>query len=137
MKQNKRDVIYRQDVIDALWKALYEYEDKTEKQFQESDELDVGDWILHRIFVQNMSDIDRQTILDLPSAQRWVSCSERLPTEKGEYLVTYHPCYWDNVWDDIKVGIDSFRGKTAWAKKKYQRVIAWCELPEPYKESEL
>lgn len=63
------DLIDRQAAIDALWKALYEYEDKTEKQFQESDELDVGDWILHREFVQNMSDIDRRTILDLPSAQ--------------------------------------------------------------------
>lgn len=63
------DLISRQAAIDALWKALYEYEDKTEKQFQESDELEVGDWFLHRIFVQNMSDIDRQTILALPSAQ--------------------------------------------------------------------
>ena len=63
------DLISRQAAIDALWKALYEYEDKTEKQFQESEDLDVGDWIGHRIFVQNMSDIDRQTILNLPSAQ--------------------------------------------------------------------
>ena len=60
------DLIDRQKAIDALWKALYEYEDKTEKQFQESDELDISEWILHRIFVQNMSDIDRQTILDAP-----------------------------------------------------------------------
>ena len=63
------DLISRQAAIDALWKALYEYEDKTEKQFIESDELDVGDWILHRIFVQNMSDIDRKVIQDLPSAE--------------------------------------------------------------------
>ena len=63
------DLISRQEAIDALWKALYEYEDKTEKQFQESEDLDVGDWIGHRIFVQNMNDIDRQTILNLPSAQ--------------------------------------------------------------------
>jgi len=63
------DLIGRQAAIDALWKALYEYEGKTEKQFQESEDLDVGDWILHRIFVQNMSDIDRQAILNLPSAQ--------------------------------------------------------------------
>jgi hypothetical protein len=65
----KDDVIYRQAAIDALWKALYEYEDKTEKQFQESDELDIGDWTIHRIFVQNMSDIDMQTIRNLPSAE--------------------------------------------------------------------
>lgn len=63
------DLIDRRAAIDALWKALYEYEDKTEKQFQESEDLDVGDWIVHRGFVQNMSDIDRQTILNLPSAQ--------------------------------------------------------------------
>ena len=68
-RQPCEDTISRQAAIDALWKALYEYEDKTEKQFQESEDLDVGDWILHRIFVQNMSDIDRQTILNLPSAQ--------------------------------------------------------------------
>ncbi len=63
------DLISRQAAIDALWKALYEYEDKTEKQFQESEDLDIQDWILHRIFVQNMSDIDRQTIIDLPPVQ--------------------------------------------------------------------
>ena len=37
------DLIERQSAIDALWKALHEYEDKTEKQFQESEDLDVGD----------------------------------------------------------------------------------------------
>lgn len=63
------DLISRQAAIRALWKALYEYEDKIEKQFIDSEELDVADWIQHRNFVQNMSDIDRQTILGLPSAQ--------------------------------------------------------------------
>lgn len=61
------DCISRQAAIEALWKALHEYEDKTENQFLESKELDVADWIQYRIFVQNMSDIDRQTILNLPS----------------------------------------------------------------------
>ena len=63
------NLIDRQQAIDALWKALYEYEDKTEKQFQESEDLDIQDWIQHRIFVQNMNNIDRQTILKLPPAQ--------------------------------------------------------------------
>lgn len=63
------DLISRQAAIEALWKALHDYEDKTEKQFQESDELDVWDWINHREFVQCMNDIDRATILNLPSAQ--------------------------------------------------------------------
>ena len=72
----ENDLISRQAAIDALWKALYEYEDETEKQFLESEELDVGEWIGHRIFVQNMNDIDRQTILNLPSAQPETNCSE-------------------------------------------------------------
>ena len=73
------DLISRQAAINALWKALYEYEDKTEKQFIESDELDVADWFQHRIFVQNMSDVDRQTLLDLPSADTDLSdYSDRL-----------------------------------------------------------
>ena len=63
------DLISRQAALDALWKALYEYEDETEQKFQASDELNTDDWFMHRIFVQNMSDIDRQTILNLPSAQ--------------------------------------------------------------------
>ena len=73
-QSTKTDTIGRQVAINALWKALYEYEDKTEKQFQESEDLDVGDWIEHRIFVQNMNDIDRQTIFNLPSAQPERTC---------------------------------------------------------------
>ncbi len=79
MPKYNDDLISRQEAIDALWKALYSYEDKTEKQFIESKDLDVRDWMLHRNFVQNMSDIDRKTILDLPPVQperkkgKWIS----------------------------------------------------------------
>lgn len=67
----------------------------------------------------------------------WISVVERLPDSKGEYLVSYHPCYWDNVhFDTVCVGFDSFLGKTSWSKRKYQRVIAWMPLPEPYKGDE-
>lgn len=65
---------------------------------------------------------------------RWISVSERLPETPGEYMVAYHPCYWDSVHDEIKIGLDSFRGKTSWAKKKYQRVTHWMPLPQPPKE---
>ena len=68
------------------------------------------------------------------SKPRWIPVTERLPETPGEYMVAYHPCYWDRVHDEIKVGLDSFRGKTSWAKKKYQRVTHWMPLPEPPKE---
>lgn len=63
----------------------------------------------------------------------WISVENRLPEEKGIYLVTYHPCHWDNVMPEILVGIDTFRGKATWAKNKYQRVTHWMPLPEPPK----
>ena len=69
----------------------------------------------------------------LTPQNEWVSVDERLPDNKGEYLVAYHPCIWDFVSDEICVGFDSFRGKTTWAKKKYQRVTHWMPLPAPPK----
>ena len=62
----------------------------------------------------------------------WTPCSEGLPKAPGEYIVTYHPCLWGEPRAEIKVGFDSFRGKTTWAKNKYQKVIAWKPKPEPY-----
>ena len=126
----KDDLISRRAAIDALWKALYEYEDKTEKQFQESEDLDVGDWILHRIFVQNMSDIDRQTILNLPSAQpeqRWIPCSERLPEPRIDV--------WCNSDMGQMVGYYEENVET-WYGRDYLElmVTAWMPLPEPYRE---
>lgn len=65
---------------------------------------------------------------------RWVSVDDRLPDSVGEFIVAYHPCYHAAV-DENKtlVGMDSFRGKTAWAKRKYQRVTHWMPKPEPPK----
>ena len=143
-----QDLISRQAAIDALWKALFEYEDKTEKQFQESEDLDVGDWIEHRIFVQNMNDIDRQTILNLPSAQPgWIPCSERLPEEYGEFLVTMTE---KAKAKDLGFDIDkTYIGKMRYNSNGWQlprhipswineavkdEVLAWMPLPEPYQE---
>lgn len=69
---------------------------------------------------------------NVPSNDGWIPVSEWLPDEKGEYYVTYHPCYWDHVYDEVCVGLDTFRGKASWAKKKYQRVIAWKPKDTPY-----
>ena len=67
----------------------------------------------------------------------WISVEDRLPAQKGKYLVAFHPCYWDDVKEDILVGEDSYRGgsgKRCWARNKYQRVTHWMPLPEPPKE---
>ncbi|MBO4229866.1 MAG: DUF551 domain-containing protein [Clostridia bacterium] len=76
-----------------------------------------------------------EDVLSLLKMQRWIPATVLLPATAGEYLVAYHPCYWDDVNTSvIKVGVDNFRGRTTWAKKKYQRVIVWMPLPEPPKE---
>lgn len=70
----------------------------------------------------------------IPSSP-WHRVEDELPKEPGEYIVAYHPCYWEDVdTSATKVGIDNFRGKSAWAKKKFQRVTHWMEKPEPPKE---
>ena len=137
------DLISRQAAIDALWKALYEYEDKTEKQFQESEYLDVGDWIEHRIFVLNMNDIDRLTILNLPSAQRWIPCSERLPeTDEDGYSDKLLVCFSNFTGHEICEyriidGIGKwYIGDSDECPDDIEvKVIAWMPLPEPYKEN--
>lgn len=138
------DPIDRQMAIDALWKALYEYEDETEKQFIESDELDIGDWMQHRIFVQNMSDIDRQTILNLAPAQteqRWIPVGERLP--ENEYvLISKKPTKISGSKWSVTIAIrtaDPRSGKIQWRDIGFgviqdDKVLAWMPLPKPYKE---
>ena len=134
------DLISRKAAIDALWKALFEYEDKTEKQFQESEDLDVGDWIVHRGFVQNMSDIDRQTILNLPSAPRWIPATERLPEidmshpHHEDYLVQYDSGDMDVAsWSNVNRFWTDHVTEPYWNCVQFAKVIAWMPLPEPWK----
>lgn len=99
------DLISRRAAIEALWKALFDYEDKTEKQFAESDDLDICDWIQHRVFVQNMSDIDRHTILNLPSAQpKIIRCKDckwwnRDPESVYGYCMAIMHGYHSSNWE--------------------------------------
>lgn len=73
-----------------------------------------------------------QIIEEQPKVNEWIPVEKELPKTKGEYLVSYHPCCWDDVSKEIRVGLDSFKGKSSWAKKKYQKVIAWMQLPKTY-----
>ena len=70
----------------------------------------------------------------LPAVSPWHRVEEP-PKKAGEYIVAYHPCWWDDVKTQVtKVGMDSFRGKASWAKRKRQRVTHWMEKPKPPKE---
>ena len=83
---------------------------------------------------------------DLPSVQpeqRWVLCSERLPEDYGEFLVTYksdgEQIFMDIIEYEPSYEFDHeknrFKGNWLFAddlQAVNSEVIAWMPLPEPY-----
>ena len=75
--------------------------------------------------------IDSAPTIDAVS--EWIPCSERLPSEQGQYLVTFPLCNGD-PW----VYVLSFsKGKfyetdDEWGDVEYDDVTAWMPLPKPY-----
>lgn len=69
-----------------------------------------------------------ELLRDRPHGE-WISCSERLPEESGEYYVSGG----DKVWICSFLIIPTFKG--GWCNNVSNPVVeAWMELPEPYKE---
>lgn len=81
------------------------------------------------------------------AVQRWIPCSERLPSKQGRYMVT-HKAFIDMVFIDLfyygkplmpnrKVrGKCWYRSDDEWGDVVYEdsEIIAWMPLPEPYRE---
>ena len=57
---------------------------------------------------------------------KWIPCSERLPDEKGEYLLTLEMR--DGTYE---CDMDKFNGKK-WQYYHKGEVVAWMPLPKPY-----
>lgn len=97
---------------------------------------------------ENCGATDCGTIFDdIPSAQQWIACSERLPENEDIYLVTFDK---SNLLDNEKQVSDAYWINNQWqygVLESYERrmpklvvepieelkVIAWMPLPEPYK----
>ena len=68
-----------------------------------------------------------EIFMNLPSAQQWIPCSERLPEKNGEYLVTRWTGY---LQKGLVIDIAKYY-EGEW--KKAFPVDAWMPLPEAYK----
>ena len=82
----------------------------------------------------------RMTIKNMPTIepeQRWIPCSERLPEESGQYIITvkyvhvdgYEDLYAEHgEWDGDRWDMFCF-GHCG----KVEDIVAWMPLPEPFK----
>ena len=122
------DLISRQDAIDALKKKRIETMEKGQDVNLIWECLDA--------------------VAQLPSAQQWIPCSERLPEENGRYLVTRGLNACGSLWNRVyivnysnlmglkkeKIWWDGNVGKSDF--QTYEDVLAWQPLPEPYEPQE-
>ncbi len=91
----------------------------------------------------------RETVKRLPSAQpeqQWIPCSERLPEKNGRYLVTRGLKVCNSIWNRVYIinysDLMGLKAEKIWwdgnvGKSDFQRiddVVAWRELPEPWRE---
>lgn len=80
-----------------------------------------------------------EAISDIPSATEWIPCSERLPSEYGEYLATVdgeaiEVSYVPKTLHQGLIKGWSTCEADGFKKLSDDEVIAWMPLPSPYKE---
>lgn len=121
------DLIERQAAIETIEEHL--------RQGDEVYPLTETDKIMNHAF-----EVAASCVYNLPSAQQWIPCSERLPDSEAKtyWVCTDTPyqceCRWTNVnpfwtnkttdwhWNNFDI-------------PQFSKVVAWMPLPEPYGEN--
>ena len=75
-------------------------------------------------------EVVRQNIKDMPTVDRWIPCSERLPEEEGMYLIT------SNLFGSLEVQY-VFYSENVQMFVCNGTPVAWMPLPEPYKAGDI
>ena len=117
------DSISRQAAIDALANT---------KDLVDVTWTDENDNVIDSI--EEKRNIIANWLEKVPSAQRWIPCSERLPKKDGRYQVTRY----DYVTNTEFIDILWYEENLWWNRHSTgdYAVIAWMPLPEPYQEGE-
>ena len=104
--------------------------------------------------IQKMQDIEQAQLdkayeMGKADALRWIPCSERLPEEDTEVLISYRYKEGEGDTDHVNIDITSygtvcFGGREIHTLKEWRQpfdyfhanyeVIAWMPLPTPYRE---
>lgn len=63
--------------------------------------------------------ISAQELAEMPSAQQWIPCSERLPKDKQRVIIQMYNGYMEII-EFSAIGLTD-------------HILAWMPLPEPYK----
>ena len=87
---------------------------------------------------QDALDRAEGAIFNLPSAQRWIPCSERLPGVGKDVMVCYDFKGHRSVLIGVLYSDEKFHGYDdeylTPEGRKYRKAVAWMPLPEPYRE---
>lgn len=74
-------------------------------------------------------------VIEAVKAQEWIPCSERLPSDSGNYLITGTDFRLGYIGEPIVTTADFYAKAKKW--NSIVDVVAWMPRPKPYKaESE-
>ena len=124
-----KDLISRQDAIEEVSKYVH------------SVDMIIGNGTLSMAGCMDVAEEILEGLPSMESEPKWVPCSERLPEENGQYLITVKYKHFNDRYEDV------YAEHGEWLDGKWdmfcfghcgevEDIIAWLPLPEPLYKGE-
>lgn len=125
-----KDLISRQDAIKEVSKYVH------------SVDMIIGNGTLSMAGCMDVAEEILEGLPSMESEPKWILCSEELPEENGQYLITIKYKHFNDSYEDV------YTEHGEWLDGKWdmfcfghcgeaEDIIAWLPLPEPlYKEEQ-